>query len=145
MMVRQIVISGSLAWFLYLCPAQAQMPFSDKEGDFVRQKEKYLARLKEKSPRLYEYTQQQFEIQQKMAEILADFAEKKIDHQVAVDQLKLLILKQQEVSKNPEYLAEQMLAMSAMGGVKPSMNPKPGTALKEPETNPGKNKENKKP
>lgn len=141
--MRQIVLVGCLGWCLYLSPAQAQMTFSDKEGDFARQKDKYLAQLKVKSPRLYEYTVQQFELQQKMAEIIADYAEKKIEHQVAVDRLKPLLVKQQEVSKNPEYLAEQMLAMSAIGGVRPMKNLQPNAASKTEklEAAPGKTKE----
>jgi len=70
-----------------------------------------------KSPELFVWEEQNFEIQNAMDEAVKDYRARKIDRDEARVQLKPLIQKQIELSDNKEYRIEQKMTELLSGAV----------------------------
>jgi len=86
-------------------------------GDISAQQEQFFAKMKEKSPKLYEMEKKLMDGQKEMQSILKDYREKKIDRQAPGEKLQPLIKEQMEMRNNPDYMVEQMLMASEPGGM----------------------------
>ncbi len=103
-------------WFLLCLFCSPLSELSAQPFDLLKEHTKYVNRLQEKAPILYQFEKRLSDITKEIQQTLDECNRGEITHEQAKEKLIPLIKAEMEIKNNPEYLAEQKLNIPECSG-----------------------------